>query len=77
MRVITGTARGRKLLEPSGMDIRPTTDMVKEAVFNIVQFDVEGAPGAGPFRRHGTAGHRGPLARGGRGAFSWMPAAPP
>ena len=42
MRVITGTARGRRLREPSGMDIRPTTDMVKEAVFNIVQFDVEG-----------------------------------
>jgi 16S rRNA (guanine966-N2)-methyltransferase len=42
MRVITGIARGRKLAEPLGMDIRPTTDMVKEAVFNIVQFDVEG-----------------------------------
>lgn len=42
MRVITGTARGRKLNEPKDMDIRPTTDMVKEAIFNIVQFDVEG-----------------------------------
>ena len=42
MRVITGTARGRKLLEPSGMDIRPTADVVKEAVFNIIQFDIEG-----------------------------------
>ena len=42
MRVITGTARGRKLLEPAGMDIRPTADVVKEAVFNIIQFDVEG-----------------------------------
>lgn len=42
MRVITGKARGRKLLEPNGMDIRPTTDMVKEAVFNIIQFDIEG-----------------------------------
>ena len=42
MRVITGTARGRKLLEPEGMAIRPTTDMVKEALFNIVQFDIEG-----------------------------------
>ena len=42
MRVITGTARGRKLREPSGMDIRPTTDVVKEAVFNIIQFDIEG-----------------------------------
>ena len=42
MRVITGSARGRKLLEPSGMEVRPTTDMVKEAMFNIVQFDIEG-----------------------------------
>ncbi|MDR0491333.1 MAG: 16S rRNA (guanine(966)-N(2))-methyltransferase RsmD [Oscillospiraceae bacterium] len=42
MRVISGTARGRKLREPSGFDIRPTSDMVKESVFNIVQFDIEG-----------------------------------
>ena len=42
MRVITGTARGRRLKEPVGFDIRPTTDQVKEAMFNIVQFDVEG-----------------------------------
>ena len=42
MRVITGTARGRRLMEPKGRDIRPTTDMVKEAVFSIVQFDVPG-----------------------------------
>lgn len=42
MRVITGSARGRRLKEPDGMEIRPTTDMVKQAVFNIVQFDIEG-----------------------------------
>ncbi len=42
MRVITGSARGRKLKEPQGHDIRPTTDRVKEAIFNICQFDVEG-----------------------------------
>lgn len=42
MRVITGTARGRKLKTPENYDIRPTTDVVKEAVFNIIQFDVEG-----------------------------------
>ena len=42
MRVISGTARGRKLKEPEGMAIRPTTDMVKESIFNIVQFDIEG-----------------------------------
>ena len=42
MRVITGTARGRKLAEPKDMAVRPTTDMVKEAIFSIVQFDVPG-----------------------------------
>ena len=42
MRVITGSARGRKLKTPETYDIRPTTDNVKEAVFNIIQFDVEG-----------------------------------
>ena len=42
MRIIGGTARGRKLKEPYGESIRPTSDMVKESVFNIVQFDIEG-----------------------------------
>ena len=36
MRVITGTCRGRRLLEPVGRDVRPTADQVKEAMFNIV-----------------------------------------
>ncbi len=43
MRVITGTARSKKLVTPKGMDVRPTTDMVKEAVFSAVQFEIEGA----------------------------------
>ena len=42
MRVITGTARGRKLKELQGMETRPTTDKVKESLFNIIQFDIEG-----------------------------------
>lgn len=42
MRVITGSARGRKLKTPEDYDIRPTTDNVKEALFNIIQFDIEG-----------------------------------
>lgn len=42
MRVITGIARGRKLKELPGLETRPTTDKVKESVFNIVQFDIEG-----------------------------------
>lgn len=43
MRVITGTARGRKLTAPEGLEVRPTADMVKEAMFTIVAFDVPGA----------------------------------
>lgn len=43
MRVITGSARGRKLITLEGMDVRPTTDKVKEAIFSIVQFDIEGS----------------------------------
>jgi len=42
MRVITGSARGRRLKDLPGLDTRPTTDKVKEAMFSIVQFDVEG-----------------------------------
>ncbi|MDR2817558.1 MAG: 16S rRNA (guanine(966)-N(2))-methyltransferase RsmD [Oscillospiraceae bacterium] len=43
MNVITGTARGRKLLSPSNDVTRPTAGVVKEAIFNIIQFEVEGA----------------------------------
>ena len=42
MRVITGIAGGRKLKSPEGMSVRPTTDHVKQALFNILQFDLEG-----------------------------------
>ena len=42
MRVISGSARGRRLKELPGMDTRPTTDKVKESLFNIIQFDIEG-----------------------------------
>lgn len=43
MRVITGKARGRRLLTPEGMDVRPTTDKVKECLFSIIQFEIEDA----------------------------------
>ena len=42
MRVITGTARGRRLKELEGRETRPTTDRVKEGLFSIIQFDIEG-----------------------------------
>ena len=43
MRIVAGTARGRKLFSPEGMDVRPTTDKVKESLFNIIQFEVPSA----------------------------------
>ncbi len=43
MRVITGSARGRRLKTLEGESVRPTTDKVKESIFNIIQFDVPGS----------------------------------
>ena len=43
MRVTTGLARGRNLEAPQGLDTRPSSDMTKQAVFNIIQNYVEGA----------------------------------
>ena len=37
MRVISGSARGKMLDAVPGMDTRPTTDRVKESVFNIFE----------------------------------------
>ena len=42
MRVITGSARGVRLKTPDGMQTRPTADRVKEAIFSIIQFEIEG-----------------------------------
>ncbi len=42
MRVITGSAKGARLASLSGNDVRPTAERVKEAVFSIIQFDIEG-----------------------------------
>ena len=37
MRIISGSKRGHKLLEFEGENVRPTTDRVKESVFNLIQ----------------------------------------
>ena len=42
MRIITGSARGTRLVTAEGENTRPTSDKVKEAVFSMIQFDVEG-----------------------------------
>lgn len=43
MRVITGKARGVVLKTPDGLQTRPTSDRVKEALFSIINFDIPGA----------------------------------
>ena len=43
MRVIAGTARSLRLKTPEGMDTRPTTDRIKETLFNMLQPDLGGA----------------------------------
>lgn len=43
LRVISGSAKGKKLKAPSGITTRPITDMIKEALFNILGSDVNGS----------------------------------
>ncbi len=77
MRVISGTAKGRKLHSVPGKDTRPITDRVKEALFNIVAPDIVGSTWWDVFAGTGAVGiealsrgaayarltdlHRGPL----------------
>ena len=37
MRIISGKHKGRKILPPKGLPVRPTTDLCKESLFNILQ----------------------------------------
>ncbi len=36
MRIISGTNKGKRLIAPAKLPVRPTTDMAKEALFNIL-----------------------------------------
>lgn len=58
MRVVAGTARGRRLAGPRGRSTRPTADRVREAVFNILQSlgVVEGASVLDLFAGSGALG---------------------
>jgi 16S rRNA (guanine(966)-N(2))-methyltransferase RsmD len=42
MRIISGTSKGRKLVTPRSQSLRPTSDRVKESMFNILQDDLVG-----------------------------------
>lgn len=41
MRIITGSAKGKKLMSLEGEATRPTSERIKEAIFSSIQFDVE------------------------------------
>lgn len=56
MRVIAGTARSLPLKTPEGMDTRPTTDRIKETLFNMLQAYVPGAVFADLFSGSGGIG---------------------
>ena len=58
MRVVAGSARGRRLTAPPGSDTRPTTDRVREAVFNALGSlgSVDGATVADLFAGSGALG---------------------
>ena len=43
MRVIAGTARSLRLKTPDGLDTRPTTDRIKETLFNMLMPYIPGA----------------------------------
>ena len=42
MRIVTGTAKGIRLDTLEGMETRPTSERVKEAVFSSIQFEISG-----------------------------------
>lgn len=42
MRIITGSAKGKRLVTLEGDATRPTSDRIKEAMFSSIQFDIEG-----------------------------------
>ncbi|MEA4870754.1 MAG: 16S rRNA (guanine(966)-N(2))-methyltransferase RsmD [Christensenella sp.] len=56
MRIIAGTARGRRFDAPKGMDTRPTLDRVKEALFGMLQFDIPGSSVLDLFSGSGNLG---------------------
>lgn len=56
MRIITGSARGIPLETLPGEDTRPTSDRVKEALFSMIQFEIEGRRALDLFAGSGQLG---------------------
>lgn len=68
MRVIAGTARSLPLKTPEGPNTRPTTDRIKETLFNMLHWDVQGAVFIDLFSGSGAIGIEA-LSRGAKKAY--------
>lgn len=64
LRIIAGSARGRRFEAPEGRNTRPTLDRVKEAMFGMIQFDIENTQVLDLFSGSGSLGLEA-LSRGG------------
>ncbi len=56
MRIIAGIYKGRKLIEFKGKDVRPTSDMARESLFNILRDRIENAVFLDAFSGTGAVG---------------------
>ncbi len=56
MRITGGEAKGRLLASPKGMDVRPTSDRVREAIFNIIGQNLSGVKVLDLFAGTGSLG---------------------
>ncbi|MGK0466590.1 MAG: 16S rRNA (guanine966-N2)-methyltransferase [Clostridium sp.] len=56
MRIIAGSARGRKIISPIGMGTRPTLDRIKESMFSIIQNKIRGSIVVDMFSGTGSLG---------------------
>ncbi len=68
MRVIAGRARSMPLMAPEGLNTRPTTDKIKETLFNMIQFDIPGSVFIDLFAGSGAIGIEA-LSRGARHCY--------
>lgn len=68
MRVIAGTARSLRLKTPEGLDTRPTTDRIKETLFNMLMPYISGAVFVDLFSGSGGIGIEA-ISRGARKAY--------
>ncbi|MBW1816889.1 MAG: 16S rRNA (guanine(966)-N(2))-methyltransferase RsmD [Deltaproteobacteria bacterium] len=68
MRITGGSVKGRRLVSPKGMKVRPTSEKVREAVFNIIGNDLTGIVAADFFAGTGVLGLEA-LSRGAQGVL--------